>query len=139
MIDYNNSYRSYINSYRTYTTDSANTGHIYYGSDPGWGSPYYPPWQELSLVTVITKIVEAPAPEPQNNRKEKTKMHAKQNFLDALTDEGKTITSEERSIIRDAPPDKLELLFARLLARAFVPSDLEMLKEKPKEVLIKEA
>jgi len=78
-----------------------------------------------------------PLPEQNNNRKENN-MIERQTFLDALTDEGKTITPEEREIVRDAKQDKLELLFARLLARTFECSDLTILKEKPKEVLIKE-
>jgi hypothetical protein len=132
-----------------------NTGYTYYGGEPYWywgdpypygtNEPYRPrpvyPWQESPPVTVITKIVEVPAPEPQeNNRKEISDMiNAKQTFLDALADEGKPLTSEERDIVRDAKPDKLELLFARLLARVFEPADLAVLKEKPKEVLVREA
>ena len=53
--------------------------------------------------------------------------------------EGKTITVEERETIRCADDFKFALLIARLLARVFKSADLAMLKEKPKEVLIKEA
>jgi len=71
-------------------------------------------------------------------RKEKT-MIDRQTFLDALADEGKAIMPEERDVIRDAKADKWELFIARLLARVFESADLAILKEKPKEVLIKEA
>jgi len=139
----------YTGTYRT--SGNAGAYHIYYGDPVYWGDPYYRtnepyrlpltyPQQEPSPVTVITKIVEVPAPEPQeNNRKENDMINARQTFLDALMDEGKSLTSEEREIVRDAKQDKLELLFARLLARAFETTDLAMLKEKPKEVLVKEA
>lgn len=63
-------------------------------------------------------------------------MIQRQTFLDALADEGKTITVEEREIIRCADDFKFALLVARLLARAFESTDLTMLKEKPKEVLV---
>ena len=61
-------------------------------------------------------------------------MIQRQTFLDALADEGKSVGSEGREIIKEAKAGKWELLIARLLARAFKNSDLAMLKEKPKQV-----
>ena len=129
-------------SYGTYTTDgNAGTYHIYYGDPYPYdvNEPYrigrVYPWQESPPVTVITNIVEVPAPEPQNNRKEND-MIERQTFLDALADEGKAVTVEERELIRCAMDDKWTLLIARLLARVFESADLVMLKEKPKEVLV---
>lgn len=107
---------------------------VYYGSPIHWGDPH--PQQESPRIRVVPNNVEVPAPEPQNDRKEKTDMLNRQTFLDALADEGKVIAPEGRDIIRDADAGKLELLFARLLARAFETADLAMLKEKPKEVLV---
>lgn len=77
----------------------------------------------------------AEVPAQENDRKEND-MIQRQTFLDALADEGKTITVEEREIIRCADDFKFALLVARLLARVFKSADLAMLKEKPKEVLI---
>jgi len=144
MTDCNSSYTG------TYTT-SGNAGayHVYYGDPFYWGDPYYRtnepyrqgrvyPRQESLPVTVITKIVEVPAPE-QTNRKENSMAINRQTFLDALADEGKPADSEGREIVKEAKADKWELFIARLLARAFETADLAMLKEKPKEVLIKEA
>ena len=64
---------------------------------------------------------------------------SRQTFLDALGDEGKSVSSEGREIVKEAKAEKWELFIARLLARAFNDHDLAMLKEKPKEVLVKEA
>ncbi len=64
---------------------------------------------------------------------------SRQTFLDALADEGKSVGSEGREIVKEANANKWELFLARLLARAFDDADLAMLKEKPKEVLVKEA
>ena len=130
MTDCNNS--------NTYTTGgNAGAYHIYYGDPIYWGDPY--PRQESPRIRIIPNNVEVPASEP--NRKEKTDMLNRQTFLDALADEGKVIAPEGRDIIRDAEAGKLELLYARLLARVFETADLAMLKEKPKqvEVLTKEA
>jgi len=144
MTDCNTSYTG------TYTT-AGNTGtyHIYYGDPWYWGDPYYRtnepyrtgrayPRQEPSPVTVIERIVKAPAPE-QTNRKENSMAISRQTFLDALADEGKPADSEGREIVKEAKADKWELFIARLLARVFESADLAVLKEKPKEVLIKEA
>ncbi len=122
-----------------WNTGSCTTGvnaDIYYGSDPSWNNPYY--WQGSPPVTVITRIVEVPAQDSEIDRKEND-MIQRQTFLDALGDEGKSIDSEGRDIIKEAKAEKWELFIARLLARAFESADLVMLKEKPKEVLVKEA
>jgi len=71
----------------------------------------------------------------ETNRKEND-MIQRQTFLDALTDEGKAITSEEREIVRCADDFKWQLFIARLLARVFESADLAVLKEKPKQVEI---
>ena len=63
----------------------------------------------------------------------------RQMFLDALVVEGRPVTAEELEIVRESSASKWALFIATLLARAFESADLELLKEKPKEVLIKEA
>lgn len=133
MADYNigtyanSSSMVYYDGDMIYTGDSS----VHWAGHDG----YYYPQRESPPVTVITRIVEVPTPDPQNDRKEND-MIERQTFLDALADEGKTITVEEREIIRCADDLKFALLIARLLARVFKSTDLAMLKEKPKEVLI---
>lgn len=75
----------------------------------------------------------------EENKKEVTKMIDRQKFLDALVVEGRPVTAEELEIVRESSGKKWELFVAVLLAKAFETVDLEILKEKPKEVLIKEA
>lgn len=128
---------------RWFTRDAA-TGNIEYIGDTGItvDAPDGPLWTHLDYQYCGEPIYWGTGghwtADATQDRKEKN-MIDRQTFLDALADEGKPLTSEERDIVRDAKQDKLELLFARLLARVFESADLAVLKEKPKEVLIKEA
>lgn len=72
----------------------------------------------------------------QDEEKEESEMVDRQTFLDALVIEGRQVTAEELEIVRDASDGKWRLLVAILLARAFETSDLALLKEKPKEVVV---
>lgn len=135
MTDYNAG--SYANSSSIIYTDSgSSSGGIHWVGHDGY---YYPqPYDSVGIGEVCIKFT--PEPE-QNNRKEIDDMVQRQTFLDALTDEGKSVSSEGRDVVKEAKADKWELFIARLLARAFIPDDLAMLKGKPKqvEVLTKEA
>lgn len=93
-------------------------------------------WVDISSAPAgIGMVVEL----PNNYNRKENEMIDRQTFLDALGDEGKSVDSEGRDIIKEAKAEKWELFIARLLARAFESADLAMLKEKPKEVLVKEA
>ena len=74
--------------------------------------------------------------ENENEGKEETEMVGRQTFLDALVVEGRQVTAEELEVVREASASKWALFVATLLARVFETSDLELLEEKPKEVVI---
>ena len=123
-----------------YSGNTAYNGGIIYtdGSGCYWGSLGYdpvPPGQvNINVGGPYIVAVPGSVVEQNDNRKEMNDMIGRQTFLDALADEGKSVGSEGREVIKEAKADKWELFIARLLAKAFESADLAMLKEKPKQV-----
>jgi hypothetical protein len=62
----------------------------------------------------------------------------KQTFIEALMDEGVTLTSKERKLIRDADQGDWELFLARVMIRGKFGKDmLDALRPEPETVIVK--